>query len=77
MSIYVRLQVRITGLLYLLWVATQASNEAVVCHDWAALKDAIQKGQTFAYEFDRKQLHIWHGTPNRGDRCQCGQRTWA
>jgi len=58
-------------------VATYASNDAVVCHDWAALKDLIQKGQAFAYEFDGKQLHIWHGTPNRGDRCQCGKRTWT
>ena len=39
-------------MLGLLWVATQASDETVVCHDWAALKDALQKGQTFAYEFD-------------------------
>jgi len=58
-------------------VATQASDDALVCRDWAALKDAIQKGQTVAYEFDGKQLHIWRGTPNRGDRCQCRERTWA
>jgi hypothetical protein len=48
MSIDVRLQGRITGCL--LWVATEASDETVVCHDWATLKDALQKGQTFAYD---------------------------
>jgi len=48
----------------------------VVCHDWEALKDALQKGRTFAYEFDGKELHIWRGNPNAGDRCQCGTRTW-
>jgi hypothetical protein len=48
MSIYVGLQGRITGCL--LWVATEASDETVVCHDWATLKDALQKGQTFAYD---------------------------
>jgi len=58
-------------------VPTEGSDEAVVCHDWAALKSAVQKGQTFAYEFDGKQLHIWRGTPSRGDRCQCGERRWA
>jgi len=41
------------------------------------LKDALEKGQTFAYEFDGKHLHVWRGTPNRGDRCQCRERTWA
>jgi len=62
-------------LLYRLWVATRASDP-VVCHDWEALKDALQKGRTFAYEFDGKELHIWRGNPNAGDRCQCGTRTW-
>ena len=51
-------------MLCLLLVAIQGSNETVVCRDWAALKDALQNGQRFAYEFDGKQLHIWRGAPN-------------
>ena len=58
-------------------VPTQASDDAIPCQEWAALKDAARKGQTFAYEFDGKELHVWRGTPDRGDRCQCRQRTWA
>jgi hypothetical protein len=58
-------------------VAKKASEAGAVCHDWAALKDAIQNGETTAYEFDGKDLHVWPGSPERGDRCQCQARTWA
>ena len=52
------------------------SERRPVCHDWEALKDAIQRGQTTAYEFDGRELHVWRENPERGERCQCGARTW-
>lgn len=64
-------------LLCSLSVSTQAFDGPVVCDDWAALKDAIQGGQTLAYEFDGRELHIWRGSPNHGDRCLCRKRTWT
>ena len=58
-------------------MARQASEDEAVCHDWEALKRAIQKGHTTAYEFDGKELHVWRGQPERDAPCQCGMRTWA
>ena len=58
-------------------MATQASGREALCHDWEALKNAIQQEENVAYEFDKDQLHVWAGPPGRGDRCECGARTWA
>jgi hypothetical protein len=57
-------------------VSTSSQEKRPACHDWEALKDAIQRGQRNAYEFDGRQLHVWRENPERGDRCQCGARTW-
>jgi hypothetical protein len=58
-------------------MAAPASGRKVLCRDWEALKHAIRQKEHVAYEFDRNQLHVWTGDPRRGDRCECGARTWS
>jgi hypothetical protein len=57
-------------------VATQPSEKGAVCHDWEALKRAVQEGQAVTYEFNGKELHVWRGEPRVGEACQCGRRIW-
>ena len=64
-------------LLASLFVAKPASQGEARCHDWEALKRAVQEEHEIAYEFDGRQLHVWTGRRERGDRCKCGARKWA
>lgn len=57
-------------------MARQASRVELLCHDWEALKRAIQEREV-AYEFDGHEVHAWVGRPQAGDRCTCGARQWA
>jgi hypothetical protein len=58
------------------FVAKPASRAEVLCHNWEALKRAAQE-KDIAYDFDGHDVHVWIGSPERGDRCECGARTWA
>jgi hypothetical protein len=57
-------------------MATSGSEPQTLCHDWEALKRALQEWE-LAYEFDSHEVHVWTGRPQAGDRCGCGARTWA
>jgi hypothetical protein len=57
-------------------VAKSASRAEVLCHDWEALKSAIQEREV-TYEFDGHEVHAWIGRPEPGDRCGCGARRWV
>lgn len=41
------------------------------------MKRALAEQQEIAYEFDRRELHVWTGSPERGQRCECGARVWV
>ena len=58
-------------------VATHPSRVGARCDDWEALKRALAEQQDIAYEFDARELHVWNGSPERGERCKCGARAWS
>ena len=58
-------------------VASRAGVPELRCGDRDAFNRAIKAHKTVAFELDARELHVWRGQPNTGDRCQCGTRTWV
>jgi hypothetical protein len=59
-----------------LYLATRTASERPLCNDWDGLLRALSQRDDLVWEMERNDVHVWSRSPNPGDRCQCGARTW-